>query len=101
MEKHNISTITVQNVSVSELTRLISEQIQKDIQRLSIKLKELDKEKTKPHMTLKETALFFGISKQTIYSWITQGLITPYKVSGKVFFSKSECIELILGKQAA
>ena len=91
----------VQSVEVSELTRLISEQVKKDIQEFSSKLNILDREKGKPHLTHKQTCEFFGIGKTCLYKWVKDGLLTSYKVEGKVYFSKAECIQLILGKQAA
>jgi len=37
-----------------------------------------------------ETAKFFDVTVRTITNWTSQGIITPTKVGGKVFFLKSD-----------
>lgn len=41
-------------------------------------------------LTRKETAKFFDVTVRTITNWTSQGIITPTKVGGKVFFLKSD-----------
>jgi len=96
-----MKVIQVEQLDASELTRLISDNMMQEFKSLCNSIIEMYKDESKPHMTLNETAEFFKISKTCLRQWVKQGLLNDYKVSGKVFFSKAECIELILGKQAA
>ena len=40
--------------------------------------------------TTKEVATILRISKWTIYSWVRNGKLHPYKYSRNLFFKKSE-----------
>jgi hypothetical protein len=41
-------------------------------------------------LTRKETAQFFGVSLFCLHNWVNKGILTPYKVSGRTYFKRSE-----------
>lgn len=45
--------------------------------------------------TIQETAEFLHVQKQTIYSYVSKGIIPHHKRAGRLYFSKSELIDWI------
>lgn len=56
-------------------------------------------ENVNPYMTKQQTAEFFGIGLTTLTEWTNEGLLTKHKVVNKVFYDRSECLELIRRNQ--
>jgi excisionase family DNA binding protein len=46
-------------------------------------------------MTIQETAEFLHIKKQTLYSYVSKGIIPNHKRAGRLYFSKNDLIEWI------
>ncbi len=45
--------------------------------------------------TIQETAEFLHVQKQTLYSYVSKGIIPHHKRAGRLYFSKSELIDWI------
>lgn len=45
--------------------------------------------------TILETAAFLHVQKQTLYSYVSKGIIPHHKRAGRLYFSKSELIDWI------
>lgn len=45
--------------------------------------------------SIQETAEFLHVKRQTLYSYVSKGIIPHHKRAGRLYFSKSELIEWI------
>lgn len=45
--------------------------------------------------TIQETADFLSVKKQTLYSYVSKGIIPHHKQAGRLYFSKNELIDWI------
>lgn len=70
-------------VSESDLRQIISSELQKN-------------NPTTKWLTREETCERLKISYPTLYKYIKEGMLTPHKVSTRVFFSLDEIEELIV-----
>ncbi len=50
---------------------------------------------TKPLLTIKEVCLLFQITKPTLYEWIKDDRLLPYKIRGRVFFLMADIEKLL------
>lgn len=80
-------TFTV-SMSKSDFENLLEEKLQKVLQQLIVKnpdsiLRPKIEEKL---VTIKRVMELFDVSKQTIYNWTKQKVITPVKIGGKVMY---------------
>ncbi|PZX52455.1 AlpA family transcriptional regulator [Algoriphagus ratkowskyi] len=46
-------------------------------------------------LTIQETAEFLHVQKQTLYSYVSKGIIPNHKRAGRLYFSKNELIDWI------
>ncbi len=46
-------------------------------------------------LTIKETSEFLHVQKQTLYSYVSKGLIPNHKRAGRLYFLKNELIDWI------
>ncbi len=46
-------------------------------------------------LTIQETSEFLHVQKQTLYSYVSKGIIPNHKRAGRLYFSKNELIEWI------
>lgn len=46
-------------------------------------------------LTITETGEFLHVQKQTLYSYVSKGIIPHHKRAGRLYFSKSELIDWI------
>ena len=83
--------IQLLQISTEELTNLIKEGIVPEIENALQKyLKELPKKDE--YLSRKDTADYFGVSLPTIHDWTKKGILTPYKMGNRTYFSKPELI---------
>jgi len=74
------------NVSVSELTEIISDAIKSQ-------LSQIEQPEPEPEfITRKETAELLGISLPTLWTWTRNGKVPAYKIGSRVRFKKSEVL---------
>ena len=87
---------TIIQVSPKELAKLISEQLREDIQlfQTNPKVKELETNQ-KPHLTKLETSIFFDVSLNSINNWSKKGILKPIKIGQRIYFKKSDLLDLI------
>jgi excisionase family DNA binding protein len=45
--------------------------------------------------TIEETAQFLHVQKQTLYSYVSKGIIPNHKRAGRLYFSKNDLIEWV------
>lgn len=53
----------------------------------------------KPLYKVSEVCSLFSVSRQTVYSWIDQGLLKPHKVRSRVYFLSGDIESLINGQK--
>jgi excisionase family DNA binding protein len=46
-------------------------------------------------LTIEETAEFLHVKKQTLYSYVSKGIIPNHKRAGRLYFSKNDLIEWV------
>ncbi len=46
-------------------------------------------------LTIEETAEFLHVQKQTLYSYVSKGIIPNHKRAGRLYFSKNDLIEWV------
>lgn len=46
-------------------------------------------------MTIQETAEFLHVKKQTLYAYVSKGLIPHHKRAGRLYFSKNDLVQWI------
>lgn len=94
-----MKNIQITNVSPDELVDLIKEGIKNQLQELSAKTQTKDIPDDKPHFTRKEVATFFNVSVGCINDWSNKGILKPFKVGQRTYFSKEECIKVLFNKE--
>ena len=52
----------------------------------------------KPHLTRKETALFFDVSLNCINDWSKKGILKPIKVGQRTYFRKSDLLDVMFNQ---
>ena len=76
--------IQIENLNKQELREIVHEVV------LSI-LKTQSKDRPDSQfMSVKQTYVFLGISRSTLYVWIEKGLIEPFYIGDKPYFIKEE-----------
>ena len=60
-------------------------------------LKKLNSDE-RPHLTRKETAIFFDVSLNCINDWSKKGILKPIKVGQRTYFRKSDLLELMFNQ---
>ena len=90
--------ITIKQVSPMELVQLINEGITKQLQDFTSKVQTRVANDGKPHLTKKETAKFFDVSINCISDWSKKGILKPYRVGQRVYYSKEECIRVLFNQ---
>jgi len=46
-------------------------------------------------LTKKQVAELFQIHSNSVRNWVKDGILTPYYVGKRVYFLKSECLEVL------
>lgn len=90
--------VEVTQVTPVELVNLITEGIKDQLKDLSIKLNSDSTENLKPHLTRKETALFFNISLNCLNDWSNKGILKPYQVGNRIFFKREEILTVMFNR---
>jgi excisionase family DNA binding protein len=82
-------------ITFDSLPRAISSLFDEVKQIKSLILETSTKEAMDRLLTIQETAEFLHVQKQTLYSYVSKGLIPNHKRAGRLYFSKNELIEWI------
>ena len=48
-----------------------------------------------------ETSELLGVNLVTVHKWVNQGLLSCYKLGGKVYFKRSEVMDAIESRQVS
>jgi hypothetical protein len=89
---------TILKITPTELVELINEGIKTQLQAFSARINTTSPVTDNPHLTKRETARFFQVSVNCITDWSNKGILTPYKVGQRVYFSKEECIKVMFNQ---
>ena len=54
-----------------------------------------NKEQDATVLTKKQVALLFDVHVNTITNWTNEGLLKSYSLGQRVYFKKSECLEVL------
>ena len=81
-----------------ELANLISNELKMQLIKFAAnpKVKYLNLT-NKPHLTRKETAIFFDVSLNCINDWCKNGTLKPFKVGQRTYFKKSDLLIVLFG----
>ena len=92
--------ITLIEVSPSELTNLIKEELRPELENI---VKQLNSNQTneKEFLTRKETADYFKISLVCLHDWVKKGILKKYRVGNRAYFKHSELVETMLNSNRA
>ena len=87
---------TIIQLSPKELANLISSQLKMELIKFTAnpKIKNLIST-DKPHLTRKETALFFDVSLNCINDWSKKSILKPIKVGQRTYFKKSHLLDVL------
>lgn len=87
---------TIIQLSPKELADFISCQLKMELIKLTTnpKIKNLIST-DKPHLTRKETAVFFDVSLNCINDWSKKNILKPFKVGQRTYFKKSDLLETL------
>jgi hypothetical protein len=86
---------SISKVSPNELVELINEGIKTQLQAFTARINTKVQTDDKPHLTKRETAKFFDVSVNCITDWSNKGILKPFKVGQRVYFSKEDCIRVM------
>jgi hypothetical protein len=89
---------TISKVTPFELVELINEAIKAQLQTFTARINSNIPKDDKPHLTKRETAKWFNVSVNCITDWSNKGILTPYRVGQRVYFSKEECIKVMFNQ---
>lgn len=76
-------------IDEATLDRMLRKCVQSELQKLQVP-QQPEKEKI---LFVEDAAYYLGLSKQTVYSYTSQGLIPFYKRAKKIYFKQSELKE--------
>ena len=92
-------TIQLLNITTNDLTTLIKEGIKSELTELKNVLNPESLES--PHLTRRETAIFFGVSLNCINDWTRKGILKAYKVGQRTYFKRSELLQVMFNQKHA
>ena len=85
----------VRKITFDSLPQAISSLADELKQIKSLILESSTKEGEDQILTIEETSEFLHVKKQTLYSYVSKGLIPNHKKAGRLYFLKDELIEWI------
>jgi hypothetical protein len=83
------------NLTPAQLAEMLKETILSAFNELSQPPTHQTSTSQKEVLTRKETAQFFGVSLFCLHDWVNKGILTPYKVSGRTYFKRSELLTVL------
>ncbi|MCK7589274.1 helix-turn-helix domain-containing protein [Subsaxibacter sp. CAU 1640] len=87
-----METIQFLNTSPNALANLIDEKLKEQLDDLK---KNFTPKEPEEFMSRNETAKLLKISLVTLHDWINKGILHPYKMGNKTYFSRKEITETI------
>ncbi len=91
--------ITVK-ITLQELPELINQSVKRAIKdSFSNPKKRSISLSSKPHLTRKETAKFFGVSLNCINDWSNKRILKPKKVGQRTYSKKTDISMTLFGKE--
>ena len=84
--------MTVNQITFEGLPTAISSLTEEVKQIKALLLETATKEGGDSILTIKETSEFLHVQKQTLYSYVSKGLIPNHKRAGRLYFLKDELI---------
>lgn len=89
-------TIQLLNITTNDLTNLIKEGVKSELSELKNVLNPESLEN--PHLTRKQTSLFFGVSLNCVNDWTRKGILKAYKVGQRTYYKRSELLQVMFNK---
>lgn len=90
MSKNENGATYLHNVTPEQLSEMLHNVVIKSLNELSTQNNTSQPQNLKEVLTRKETAEFFNVSLFCIHDWVRKGILTPYKVSGRTYFKRTE-----------
>jgi excisionase family DNA binding protein len=91
-----MENIIITTLSSEELKNLINDAVNDALIKFKMKSNEIITNGDKL-MTISETAEFLHVQKQTLYSYVSKGIIPHNKRAGRLYFSYNDLVEWVKG----
>lgn len=88
-----METIQFLGTTPTALANLIDEKIKAQLEELK---KNFQPKEPDEFLTRKEVAKMFKISYPCLHDWINKGILKPYKMGNRTYFSRKEIEETLL-----
>ncbi|WP_284651335.1 helix-turn-helix domain-containing protein [Flavobacterium terrisoli] len=86
--------IQIENVSVEELTEIISEKL---VAKLEMRIATLiSSQNNEELLTRTETAKILKVELTTLWSWTKKGKITAYGIGNRVYYKRGEIMKALI-----
>lgn len=86
--------IQVENISVEELTEIITEKLVDKIETRIAML--ISKQNDEELLTRTETAKILKVELTTLWSWTKKGKITAYGIGNRVYYKRGEIMKSLI-----
>ena len=86
------TTIVTTEISIDELTELISDKL---IDKIEHYLKDVNKSQNELLLTRKEVANYLRVSITTIHHWMEYEILDPIRIGNRVYFKKQDILDLV------
>ena len=93
-----MTEILFSKVTPNELVNLISESLTTQLKEVFTSIELNPNSSNKPHLTRRETAQFFDVSLNCLNDWSKKGILKPFKVGQRVYYSRQECINVLFNQ---
>jgi hypothetical protein len=90
-------SIQMLNITPDELATLINQGIKRELSELKNSFNPENLEN--PHLTRRETAIFFDVSLNCVNDWERKGIIKGYKVGQRKYFRRSELMQVMFNRK--
>jgi hypothetical protein len=86
--------ITIENISVEELTEIIAKKL---VDKLEMRITKLISSQNDDELlTRNETAEFLKINSTTLWNWTKKGKITAYGIGNRVYYKRGEIMKSLV-----
>jgi hypothetical protein len=86
--------VQIENISVDELTEMISEKLVEKLEKRIAKL--ITAQNDEELLTRTETAKILKVNMTTLWSWTKKGKITAYGIGNRVYYKRGEITKALV-----
>jgi hypothetical protein len=86
--------VQIENISVDELTEMISEKLVEKLEKRIAKL--ITAQNYEELLWRTETAKILKVNMTTLWSWTKKGKITAYRIDNRVYYKRGEIMNALV-----